>query len=30
MPLGPTGNLVVDGLPTGTAHVILDVVGWFE
>jgi hypothetical protein len=30
MPLGASGNVVVDGLPTGTAHVILDVVGWFE
>lgn len=28
--LGSTGNVVVDGLPSGTAHVILDVVGWFE
>lgn len=28
--LGTSGNVVVDGLPTGTAHVILDVVGWFE
>lgn len=30
MPLGASGDVVVDGLPTGTAHVILDVVGWFE
>ncbi len=30
MALGPSGDVVVDGLPTGTAHVILDVVGWFE
>ncbi len=28
--LGATGAVVVDGLPSGTAHVILDVVGWFE
>ena len=30
MPLGASGDVVVDGLPTGTAHIILDVVGWFE
>jgi hypothetical protein len=30
MALGASGDLVVDGLPSGTAHVILDVVGWFE
>ncbi|HEY3351308.1 MAG TPA: hypothetical protein VGM13_16145 [Thermoanaerobaculia bacterium] len=30
MPLGASGDVVVDGLPAGTAHVILDVVGWFE
>ena len=30
MALGPTGDLVVDSLPSGTAHIILDVVGWFE
>jgi hypothetical protein len=30
MPLGASGDLVVDSLPAGTAHVILDVVGWFE
>ena len=30
MALGPTGDLVIDGLPSGTAHIILDVVGWFE
>jgi hypothetical protein len=28
--LGASGDLVVDGLPTGTAHIVLDVVGWFE
>lgn len=28
--LGASGDVVVDGLPTGAAHVILDVVGWFE
>ena len=28
--LGATGAVVVDGLPSGTANVILDVVGWFE
>ena len=28
--LGASGDVVVDGLPSGTAHVILDVVGWFE
>ncbi len=28
--LGTTGAVVVDGLPSGTANVILDVVGWFE
>jgi hypothetical protein len=30
MALGASGDVVVDGLPSGTAHVILDVVGWFE
>jgi hypothetical protein len=30
MPLGASGDVVVDGLPSGTVHVILDVVGWFE
>ncbi len=30
MALGSSGNIVVDSLPSGTAHVILDVVGWFE
>lgn len=30
MPLGPGGDVVVDGLPSGTVHVVLDVVGWFE
>lgn len=30
MPLGAAGDVVVDGLPTGTAHILLDVVGWFE
>lgn len=30
MGLGPSGDVVVDSLPSGTAHVILDVVGWFE
>jgi hypothetical protein len=30
MGLGASGDIVVDGLPSGTAHVILDVVGWFE
>jgi hypothetical protein len=30
MALGASGDVVVDSLPSGTAHVILDVVGWFE
>jgi hypothetical protein len=30
MALGASGDVVADGLPSGTAHVILDVVGWFE
>lgn len=30
MALGASGDVVVDGLPSGTAHIILDVVGWFE
>ncbi len=30
MALGTAGDVVVDGLPSGTAHVLLDVVGWFE
>ena len=30
MPLGASGDVVVDGLPTGTTHILLDVVGWFE
>jgi len=30
MALGASGDVVVDGLPSGTAHVLLDVVGWFE
>ncbi len=30
MALGASGDVLVDGLPSGTAHVILDVVGWFE
>ena len=30
MKLGASGDVLVDGLPTGTANVILDVVGWFE
>lgn len=30
MALGASGNVAVDSLPSGTAHVILDVVGWFE
>jgi hypothetical protein len=30
MGLGPAGDVVVDGLPSGTTHVILDVAGWFE
>jgi Gametolysin peptidase M11 len=30
MALGTSGNVVVDSLTSGTAHVILDVVGWFE
>ncbi len=30
MGLGTSGDVVADGLPTGTVHVILDVVGWFE
>ncbi|MEO8586758.1 MAG: reprolysin-like metallopeptidase [Acidobacteriota bacterium] len=30
MGLGASGDVVVDGLPSGTAHVILDAVGWFE
>jgi hypothetical protein len=28
--LGASGDVLADGLPSGTAHVILDVVGWFE
>jgi hypothetical protein len=28
--LGTNGDVIVDGLPSGTANVILDVVGWFE
>lgn len=28
--LGASGDVVVDGLASGTAQVILDVVGWFE
>ena len=28
--LDATGAVLVDGLPAGTAHLILDVVGWFE
>ncbi len=30
MALGTSGDVVVDSLPSGTAHVILDVIGWFE
>ena len=30
MALGASGDVVVDGLPSGTAHLVLDVVGWFE
>ena len=30
MALGASGDIVADGLASGTAHVILDVVGWFE
>ena len=30
MALGASGDVVVDSLPSGTAHVILDVIGWFE
>ncbi len=28
--LGASGDVVADSLPSGTAHLILDVVGWFE
>jgi hypothetical protein len=30
MPLGASGDVVVDGLVSGTVHVLLDVTGWFE
>jgi hypothetical protein len=28
--LGASGDILVDGLASGTAHLVLDVVGWFE